>query len=195
MEIVLGFLGICVAILFNCWSLWSTKKSQQQNVDVQLLKERYDAYLLLQKWCDIANRLVDRNDMNGIELLFTWGNIGLINFATDFLKMEKKRSNDPNNENSGDTRPNYILMNVHFRNIVQEEYRRLKMAKYLYNCDNFNNIEEFTDEFFDIVKDILRENKTTKKRLSKLKNILNTLINDDVFDNMTRQIGSLKDSL
>jgi hypothetical protein len=184
-----------VALVLSYFSFKCTEKAQKQNVNIQLLKERYDVYLLLKKWCDFTSRLIEECDMNYIEMFYAWGDAELMRLANDFCEQQRKLLKDPKNKDIKDLQPIYVFMKSYFQKILCEEQCRINTAKYLYGGDVFSNIEKFTNEFFKIVKNISIEKELHKDGISRLKNALEELREDEVLDEMTKQISSLRDLL
>lgn len=113
MEIVIGTIGICIAIIFNCWSLWSTKKAQQQNVNVQLFKERYNVYLTLKNWYDEVYAIVKSPE--GKLMIFRLG-------MRKYTETEQKDSGDKNDLEK-------------CKEIVKKMQDEINMAIYLFSLD------------------------------------------------------------
>jgi len=189
---IISAIAVFVAIMFSCLNLWNAKKAQQQYVRISLLEKRYDVYLLLRKWYSYAERLIEENDVNIIELIFTWGDAELKRLATVFYKSGKSLSRDGAFDN---VQSDYVHMKLYFHGVMQEERYKLGMIQYLYLGDNFDAIEKFTDTFFDVVKNMQEKDDVSCERLSKLKDTLVELAEDDVLDDMAKQIKKLKDLL
>jgi len=168
MDETLTAIGICVAIIFNCWSLWSTKKAQQQNVNIQLFKKRHNVYLLLQNWHDKVNTIFSASTEDRFGKILAFRN-EMLSYLEDekLLSYSSKIRKKENSLSGSDDKTKTVIMSE-LRRIYREKCsyiailakktkRKIDTATYLFSLDDadVNKIKEFTSTYFNITKEMV----------------------------------------
>lgn len=143
--------------------LEAMKDSQIQNIRLSLFDRRFEIYLTLKKWCDIAERTFDKNmidprTQNRMEKVEVFRAETINN--TEYKEMEDlfHKINDLRTI-SGDKTLNQIELNklikqqqlyLPFR-IYGKVKNELLKAKFLFSTTYYEQIEKFADAFFNAV--------------------------------------------
>jgi len=217
MEIVIGAIGLCIAILFNCWTLWSMKKAQQQNVNIQLLKKRLIVYRSLKDWYTTLNAIIRENADDSFSVTRAFRK-NLLNYKEDkrILSYNSQIMENKNLLKTSNIQKEQETLSNKLRKIYIEKYDyilismkkktdKINMVPYLFslNATEIDKINKITNIYRDTTEKMVNyevtENKTIDIQFDLADNIYEALIEEikkkNVLDDMTKVLETMENQL
>lgn len=222
METLLTAINVCVtciAAILSYLSFKNTERAQQQDVNIQLLGKRENAFLLLKNWYDIVSSVFSGDKVRCFDILLAFRNELLSNLKNEEIffysgKLMKydslcENSNDPEQINELKTKQRDIFQDKWIYIIVYTEkmQREIDSAEHIFSVveTDVNKIRAFTRVYCTITQKIatyeirgdvpdIKQQEKLNANFKILREAHRALNEAKILETLKNQLNELKDS-